>query len=1298
MASLLSFAQNLLHHQQLKPKPHPQPPQQQQGGLQVGVAAPRSLMVGNQLIQQTPGIRTGMAPPVHTDLLHQVAQGLQQRIAHNVKSTQYAQDTAQGIARTVPEVAATATNRTIAPTNPITKAVFGKQPVAPIPKDVAGVYQAVKAGHQSLPGGLPISPHLAVPYAIADAVLHVGQDAPIVGSALKGGVKAAAPVVKAANEARVPLGANKLTDSSIGGVGKNVNPDKLTPPNIPNSQKVTDAFAKSTGHQDVAEVNGVKFQLGSFGINALNRKATGPDRKLPDTNPLPLYNTSKVPMRDKIFRSTRSLIERQGEPGKQLAGMLQKSRATEEMYQGQLQKALPTVRSLKGKEFENFVNATQGEGKPLNNKVAKAITEWQAVHPTIRERAVKAGLEVGDLGPKYYPHFIDYEKIFKDKNTYNQSINHLVDTGQAPSQEEAIKLLSYARDVSRNRKFGNLEASRLLDLPFYDKTPNSLVGYLGSSSRRIAQTETFGKQDEHALKLISQAGVLGHDAEAMKNAYDVAVGAKQYSHGAQTASNALRGYHSTTRLGLGAITNSTQNVNTGIVTGHLRTMGAMLKQFDPKTRSFVQDTGVIADSVLNDIKQQTGFVGKTLSKVTAPGFNAVEKFNRSVAATAGKDYARKLAAKGDTQTLRKLDVQGDIGPTLTPEQEIQAARKVVEKTQFKVDPQDLPGWADSPGGKLVAQFRTFSYNQSKFFSNEIIKPAAHGNVMPLGRLLAALPVGYATYELKRKLANRVEEPNMFRRGTQAFANVGGAGLTLDIFNGLVPLNGKSITPDRRVSMAAGTFGGPAVGTATELVGALSQAAPSAAGGGGDAHQLGRFGLRQIPVVGTRLQNTYLPYTTKVQAGGQTVELKPQQAQDMNKARDEKYKKLESAIRSNPSFASLSPEDQKKKLAAAKNDAYAVAKASTLTDTGHGDIKVKLTTKQKQVAQGKTPDYFSTAKNGSTKTKAVDPNSSPDAQYKRFFSSYNKNKSTYSPAQTLKAQAQLKRLAAGKSFDKNIRDAYTLNADTRQQFITTSKNPEKTKSQLLAYDQALFDSGVNKKLKFGDGSTPAQVRATTSDNGPVNAAAAKYGIPANIFNSLVRQESGGNQGARSPVGAIGLTQLMPATAASLGVDPNDPTQNLDGGARYLAAQYKKYGRWDYALAAYNAGPGAVDQYKGVPPYTETQNYVKNILAMSGSGGSLSGLNLSNTPSKSGTRSISTKTKTASSGTRKASSSTKTRGVTSLATLHTLLGKSSPIKAGKITAPKPPTLKTTSQKKYVARKYTPSKTRITAHKVA
>jgi soluble lytic murein transglycosylase-like protein len=114
---------------------------------------------------------------------------------------------------------------------------------------------------------------------------------------------------------------------------------------------------------------------------------------------------------------------------------------------------------------------------------------------------------------------------------------------------------------------------------------------------------------------------------------------------------------------------------------------------------------------------------------------------------------------------------------------------------------------------------------------------------------------------------------------------------------------------------------------------------------------------------------------------------------------------------------------------------------------------------------------------------------------------------------------------------------------------------------------------------------------------IQEAAEVHGVDPALLQSLVQQESAGNSLARSGKGAMGLTQLMPGTAREMGVtDPYDARQNLLGGAKYLKKMLNRYdGDVSLALAAYNAGPGNVDKYGGIPPFAETRQYVKSVLS-------------------------------------------------------------------------------------------------------
>jgi hypothetical protein len=152
----------------------------------------------------------------------------------------------------------------------------------------------------------------------------------------------------------------------------------------------------------------------------------------------------------------------------------------------------------------------------------------------------------------------------------------------------------------------------------------------------------------------------------------------------------------------------------------------------------------------------------------------------------------------------------------------------------------------------------------------------------------------------------------------------------------------------------------------------------------------------------------------------------------------------------------------------------------------------------------------------------------------------------------------------------------------------------------------------ESVKVQDVGTPVAIRRVLSPAAPAAApaggggvagvpyanlftgAAGRHGVDASLLAAVASVESGFDPRAVSPAGAQGLMQFMPATAAGLGVSPLDPASAVDGAARYLKDLTGRFGSTELALAAYNAGPGAVSRHGGIPPYPETQNYVRSVL--------------------------------------------------------------------------------------------------------
>ena len=726
------------------------------------------------------------------------------------------------------------------------------------------VYAPAKAGILAKGGkqALKVVPEAAARGAGAGAginvVNQVADDRPginpleaAVSGALGGVANVGLPLLSG-GISRMGQTAPKILASEVGAVGKNVNEPALP-------------VVKGVGRTTPA--NAPKLQpAGAPPLKTRAAKVQEP----------PIIGASEPGRGKRLTNTASATLEAYGPEGAVLSRAAKAARDYKRQGMGKFFSDIPTVMGLKGDKAAQFVDtldALTAGGKIARNldpEIKKAVGEWEKAIPKPLQDAIAAGVPVaGDRGKYYFPRIyknIEKQEVFDDLVEQTMQKNKV-------SREEAIKAVSYLRD-SKIKRSGNLEKSRSLDIPGYEKNHQAIVDYVERAYERTSRAKHFGANDELINKMKAELQRRGVDvspkSKFQKNLDNVRDDIEK-TGGTWKASSIARKATATTSLGTAGISNATQLNNTAAIAGILRTGKGIVKwATSPEARREALRAGVGLSSDIKRVAEGTqGVSGKIATNIASPLFAQVEKFNREVSAIVGIDFAKHLAKKGDDTSMRmlrdKLGVKGKIGKKLSRDQLEQAARGLEEKSQFLVDPMDLPGWVNTPAGKLAAQFRTFGYKQTSFMYNEVAMEALrHGNFKPLMRFLAVgAPAGYAANEakdfVKGKFNENKDDPSKPRAqkllegiGT-GLNQVGATGLPGFAAGSLIQSAKFGTLPQGIVSQAGGPFVGNIVEGGTNLVkGQMT----------GNWDPLKKQGLRKIPTVGPLIANKTMPYKPK----------------------------------------------------------------------------------------------------------------------------------------------------------------------------------------------------------------------------------------------------------------------------------------------------------------------------------------------------------------------------------------------------------------------------------------------------
>ncbi|MCC6710688.1 MAG: hypothetical protein IT492_24260, partial [Gammaproteobacteria bacterium] len=351
------------------------------------------------------------------------------------------------------------------------------------------------------------------------------------------------------------------------------------------------------------------------------------------------------------------------------------------------------------------------------------------------------------------------------------------------------------------KRQGNIEYAREVNLPFYDPDPaRVLPSHVVGASIRLAQVAELGQDGQVVNRLIRDIAVNGGNADWTRRAVDTIIGfANDADEQADKVSRFLRALQGF-KLGLAVIPNATQTLNTLLLTDMPSVAKGIRAALTTSGQHFAIETGATLDPVLHETVRELATGSRHLEKfLKATGFSTVERFNRVVAANAGAAYTlRQLRAlKADPKNLRARRKLAELGidvdramvrGKISGDELLIASKRLVDASQFRARPQDLPEFASDPWGKVFFQFKSFAYQQTRLVKKALVDEIRDREFGRGLRNLAILAVlfplaGEGVRRLRAFLTGRKRDEEGLMRYLDDAAAVGSLGILWDLIEG-----------------------------------------------------------------------------------------------------------------------------------------------------------------------------------------------------------------------------------------------------------------------------------------------------------------------------------------------------------------------------------------------------------------------------------------------------------------------------------------------------------------------------------